>query len=269
MPFLTYFRQSFADALKNGVPTNLPNYHREDRWVSSMGTRTSREIETRIEMKSALSLDQPDDDNLKDLENAIRVHKALQMLTPLQARDPRVWARLAHIDCWKYMRARWPVERWEKDDTEKAARNVVERYFVPRSDSRALLRNGISRLWWTAQLTYDSTRDNPYELTAVLFSTLDITQTILERNMGRGPDILSGFLEFLLQNRTELLSGGDKNRDRIRRLAKYLNMYGGVCLLDCLSETDIIRLLSAEFAKMLVNEEKTPESKKKNSKVLV
>ncbi len=125
------------------------------------------------------------------------------------------------------------------------------------------------RNWWTAHLTYDSTRDNPYELTGVLFSTLDITQTILERNMGRGPDILSGFLEFLLQNRTALLSGGDKNRDRIRRLAKYLNMYGGVCLLDCLSETDIIRLLSAEFAKMLVNEEKTPEPKKKTPKVLV
>lgn len=269
MPFLTIFRQGFAEALKNGVLTNLANYHRDDKWVNQMGTKTSRELETRVEMKSVLSLDEPDDDNLKDLENAIRVHKALQGLTPLQARDPRVWTRLAHIDCWKYMRERWPVERWEKDGTEKAARNVVERYFVPRSDSRALLRNGISRLWWTAQMTYDPTRDNPYELTGVLFSTLDITQTILERNMGRGPDILSGFLEFLLQNRTELLTGGDKNRDRIRGLAKYLNMYGGVCLLDCLSETDIIRVLSTEFARMFANEEKTLDPKKKNSKVLV
>jgi hypothetical protein len=269
MPFLTIFRQSFADALKNGVPSNLANYHRDDKWVSQLGTRTSREIETRVEMKSALSLDEPDDESLKDLENAIRVHKALQILTPLQARDSRVWTRLAQVDCWKYMRARWPIERWEKDGADKAARNVVERYFVPRSDSRAQLRNGIARLWWTAYLTYDSTRDNPYELTGVLLSTLDITQQILERNMGRGPDILSGFLEFLLQNRAELLTGGDKNRDRIRRLAKFLNMYGGVCLLDCLSETDIIRVLSAEFAKLLANEEKMPAPKKKNSKVLV
>lgn len=278
MPFLTIFRQSFTDALKSAVPNNLSNYYRDDKWVNQIGTRSSREIETRIEMKSALDLDEPDEDNrddLKDLENAIRVHKALQQLTPLQARDPRVWTRFAHIDCWKYMRARWPIERWEKDGAEKTAGRLVERYFVPRSDSRALLRNGIARLWWTAYLTYDSSRENCYELTAVLLSTLDITQQILERNMGRGPEILTGFLEFLLQNRAELLTGGDKNRARIRTLAKYLNMYGGVCLLDCLSQTDIIRILSQEFEKMQEHEAKDEpkaeekEFKKKNSKVLV
>jgi hypothetical protein len=108
-------------------------------------------------------------------------------------------------------------------------------------------------------------------LTGVLLSTLDITQQILERNMGRGPEILSGFLELLSQNKSELLTGGDKNRDRIRRLAKYLNMYGGVCLLDCLSQTDIIRVLSTEFAAMLANEQKAEAgaAKKKGSKLLV
>jgi hypothetical protein len=268
MPFLTIFRQTFVDGLKSSVPSNLGNYRREDKWATQLGTKTSREIETRVEMKSALTLDEPDGENLKDLENAIRVHKALQQLTPLQARDPRVWTRLAHVDCWKYMRGRWPVERWEKGGAEKVARGVVGRYFVPGSDSRALLRNGIARLWWTAQLTYDATRDNPYELTSVLFSKEDIMQQMVERNMGRGPEILTGFLEFLLQNKSELLTGGDKNRDRIRRLAKFLNMYGGVCLLDCLSQTDIIRVLSAEFAKVLASEAREAENKKKPSKVL-
>jgi hypothetical protein len=282
MPFLTYFRQSFTDSLKNSVPANLANYYRDDKWVNQIGTRSSREIETRIEMKSALELVEPEEDNkedLKDLENAIRVHKALQQLTPLQARDPRIWTRFTHVDCWKYMRARWPVERWEKDGSEKTAGRVVERYFVPRSDSRALLRNGIARLWWTASLTHDSSRDNPYELTGVLLSTLDITQQILERNMGRGPEILSGFLEFLLQNKAELLTGGDQNRTRIRTLAKYLNMYGGVCLLDCLSQTDIIRILSQEFERIQEREtkersqaaQKDPKKKssREESKVLV
>src|SRR5438874_1208068 len=105
MPFLTIFRQGFTDALMNSVSVDLSNYRREDKWVTELGTRTSREKETSVEMKSALDLDEPDDDNLKDLENVIRVHKALQQLTPLQARDPRVWTRFAHVDCWKYMRA--------------------------------------------------------------------------------------------------------------------------------------------------------------------
>jgi hypothetical protein len=266
MQFLTIFRQSFVEALRGSVSQNLDKYHRDDKWVTDLGTRASREIETRLEMKSALVLDDPDDNNLKDLENAIRVHKALQ-LTPLQARDPRVWTRFVHVDCWKYMRLRWPVERWEREGAEKAARNVGERYFVPRSDSRALLRNGIARLWWIAHLTYDSSRDNSYELTSVLLNTLDITQQMLERNMGRGPEILTGFLEFLLQNKAELLTGGDRNRERIRRLAKFLNMYGGVCLLDCLSQTDIIRLLSGELARIQASEPKNPQAPKKSAKI--
>ena len=86
----------------------------------------------------------------------------------------------------------------------------------------------------------------------MLFSTLDITQTILERNMGRGPkDILSGFLEFLFVNRIASCSvAATRIATGFGVWQNTLNMYGGVCLLDCLSETDIIRLLSAEFAKM-------------------
>jgi hypothetical protein len=211
-------------------------------------------LETRVQLNSALDLDEPQDGNLKDLENSIRIHKALRQLTPLQARDPRVWTRIVHLDAWTYMRKRWPLERFSRD-VEKGARFVARRYFVPQNEGRALLRNGIARLWWTAHLSYDHARDNPYELTGVLLSTLDITQQILERSMGRAPAVLTGFLELLMRNKDRLLTGGDQNRTRIRRLAKFLNMYGGVCLLDCLSETDIIKLLDMELERVLSTEE--------------
>jgi hypothetical protein len=63
----------------------------------------------------------------------------------------------------------------------------------------------------------------------------------------------------------ELLTGGDRNRERIRRLAKFLNMYGGVCLLDCLSQTDVIRVLSDELNRTLASEPKKPEPSKKGA----
>jgi integrase len=59
MPFLTIFRQSFADSLKSSVPANLANYHRDDKWANQIGTRTSRELETRVEMRSAVTELQP------------------------------------------------------------------------------------------------------------------------------------------------------------------------------------------------------------------
>lgn len=62
------------------------------------------------------------------------------------------------------------------------ARFIEARYFVAQNEGRALLRNGIARLWWVAHLSHDATRNNPYELTAALLYTLDITQQILEWN---------------------------------------------------------------------------------------
>jgi hypothetical protein len=82
----------------------------------------------------------------------------------------------------------------------------------------------------------------------VLFSTLDIAQQILERGLGRDPDVLHGFLEFLLKQNSEILTGGDANRARIRRLAKFLNMHGGVCILDWLAKSELLSLLEREYA---------------------
>ena len=108
------------------------------------------------------------------------------------------------------MRKRWPIER--STDSDKAQRFIITRYFIAQSQSRALLRHGIARLWWYASITHDPERKNPYELTGVLLSQLDITQQILERNLGRARQVLIGFLEFLLRHRRELLGSGDGKR---------------------------------------------------------
>jgi hypothetical protein len=249
MPTLTIFKGAFVNSLRGCVRANLRNYGYDVSWVSDIGVKNEREMETSLEIKAPLELLEPTNGDLKDIENAIRVHKALPHLTPLQARDPRLWTRLTHVEGWAYMRKRWPVDRHMKDEG-KAARFIESRYFVTQAQSRALLRNGVARLWWTAKVSHDPARDNPYELAAVLLSTLDITQQILERGIGRAPAVLMGFLEFLNRHKELLLSGGDENRVRIRRLAKFLNMHGGVCILDSLSQPQIMALLETELARM-------------------
>jgi len=256
MGTLTIFRTAFANALKENVSTNVGNYLRDDKWALAIGTRQSRDLPTRVELDGPLDLQLPDNEDLKDIENAICIHKALRHLTRVQARDPRLWVRLCHAECWQYMRKRWPMERFGADSA-KGNRFIVSRYFVAQNESRALLRNGIARLWWTAHLSYDSDRTNPYELTAVLLSLLDITQQLLERNMGRAPSVARGFLTFLVDNKQLLLGGGEAKRTRIRQLATFLNMYGGVSVLDCLTETEITKLLDTEFARVLNLEKKS------------
>ena len=101
----------------------------------------------------------PADDCLYDVENAVRLHKALPSLTPVQVQDPRLWARLTHVELWQYMRTRWPVERYDKRDV--AIGRVRERYFVTQRQSRALVRNGAARLRRASKLTFDPERKTP------------------------------------------------------------------------------------------------------------
>lgn len=259
---LTIFKETFVNSLRGSVRPNLLKYSEHNSWISDLGVKSQRELQTSVELKAPLELLEPTNGDLKDIENAIRVHKALPQLTPLQARDPRLWARLTHVECWPYMRKRWDVEKHLQDEG-KASRFVESRYFVTQAQSRALLRNGIARLWWTAKVSHDTARDNPYELVAVLLSTLDVTQQILERGIGRAPVVLMGFLEFLNRNRELLLIGGEENRSRIRRLAKFLNMHGGICILDSLSQPQIMALLEAELARILAASNSTAHSQPK------
>jgi len=235
-------RETFTNHLYGAIERNLQNYKSDKPWLAEIAAGSSWELETDLVPTQPPELIESDETDLKDTENAIRMHELFPHLSPLNARDPRLWTRLTHIELWSYMRRRWPVER-QSADKGRAIRFIQARYFVARNESRALLRNGAARLWWCAKLSHDPARNDPYELTRVLLSSLDITQQILERSLGRSPPVLRGFLEFL-RTRQELLSGGDKNRTRIRQLAKFLNVSGGVTVLDYLSESEIVAMLS-------------------------
>jgi len=257
---LVIFTDAFVTSLRIAIGLNLPKYQKDDAWAGYLLDAKAKDLITPLSLRQPISLTLPLDDERRGSEdgaNAIRLHQALPKLTPLQARDPRLWTRLTHIDLWAYMRKRWPIERWQKDGEQTTLSGIRSRYFVAQSQSRALLRNGAARLWWTAEVSHDPDRENPYELTPVLFYTLDITQTLLERNMGRSRDIVASFLEFIKRNEKELVQEGDKSRLRVRSLAKSLNLTGGVCLLDSLSRNDITDMLTREFDRLMAKE--TPE----------
>src|SRR5208283_3276101 len=200
-------REAFTNKLLGTIPDNLSRYKQEKPWLQEFGGGSPWELPTNLVPAQPLDILDPEGDDLKDIANAIRMYSAFPTLTPLQARDPRLWTRLTHVELWSYMRRRWPVER-HVADKGRATRFVEARYFVARNESRSLLRNGAARLWWSAKVSYDSSRQNPYELTGILLSSLDITQQILERSLGRAPAIVHGFLEFLQIN-PELLGGGN------------------------------------------------------------
>ena len=252
---LRLFSAALVQVLRDSIPKNLTAYKSATPFaLKSAPQMIKGEIETPLLVDLSVEFVRASSDlaGNGDAQNAVMVHQALGWLTPAQATDERLWCRLAHMEWWPYMRSRWPIERFS--DKDQATRFIQARYFVPQAQSRALLRNGIARLWWAAHLTVDPNRENPYELTDVLLSRLDIAQQILERSIGRSRAILIGFLEFLNKNSDRLLASGQASRYEIRALAKSLNLAGGVSMLDALAESQIIELLERELDRISANE---------------
>jgi hypothetical protein len=240
MAFQKYFRENFVNRLFGDVESNLSRYIQDAPWAAAYAAGRPFELTSRIQLPDGFALALPEKDDLKDFENTQKLYEALKSLTPVQATDPRLWTYMTHLTFWTYMRRRWQLEE-STTKPENRRDYVLSHYFVRSAESRALLRNGIARLWWYGFLTHDPNRENPYELTGILLKQLDIAQQILERSLGRNRDILHSFLIYLLDHSD--LTEGDKGRSAIRAIAKRLNLRGGVCVLDELGKAEIRRFL--------------------------
>lgn len=253
MEHVRALNRQFVSRLLDSLPDNVTRYTEDESWVEEWAGDTAWDFATPCEFAVPLELILPEGQNFFDLENSIRMHKALPNLTPVQAQDPRLWTRLTHVDLWDYMQARWPGDKYP--ETERNIRWINSHYFVAQKQSRALVRNGVARLWWASKMTCDLSRDNPYELTSVLFSQLDIFKNLLEHNFGRAVTVTRAFLEFMLLNKEECLSSGSRPRQLVRDLSKAVNLHGGICVLDCKSNTAMLDFLNREKDRLVAKYE--------------
>jgi hypothetical protein len=253
----------FQGTLMHRVKRHMTHYLAAPRWALR-GQGKQATTGTGVVPTASLELKLPTTEETYDLENAVQLHRAFPMLSRTQACDQGFWARLCHVECWEYMRSRWDAAKKKKNQRE---RYVVERFFVPRAQSRCLMRNGIARLWWAAYLTYDPTNTkNPYELTAILLRQLDITKNLLERSYGRSDTILRCVLRFLAKHKDDLLVSGNVARKRCRVIFRQLNSLGGVGLLDSMTDKAIEDYLLQELKDAIQRESVATPSKKRGRK---
>ena len=163
-----------------------------------------------------------------EFDNAKLVYENLRFLSDSQASDERLWAGLALGPFWRYVQYRWKLN---KDCTTS---NVLQHYYYGFGPRRSLIRNAAARLWWIGRLTYD--KDNPgdhYEITRFVCENANYVMSILERNFSNNMEIIRPFAKALLAARKE---GYVVQTKEVKALTKYLNVLGGVYVLDCLSE---------------------------------
>ena len=229
-------RQGQLTRLYENIENNRSRYVRDETWLAEYFERDEWALPSTIDIATEITLVDPiSKTDQQDLINVRNLYTALHHITPVQAIDDRFWVYLTHITFWTYMRKRWPAEQYVTSKRYKD--NMQERYLFMPDRSRALLRNGIARLWWIGHSSFDSERSDPFELTAVLLKNLDVTQSITERAFSRNPVITRGILTALSE--LELAGRPVYVRERIRDLVKYLVQIGGVTIIDALSATEI------------------------------
>ncbi|MBE9917863.1 hypothetical protein G8C92_28080 [Paenibacillus donghaensis] len=245
---LHYISESSLDDLKSNIRHNIPSYSANVPWLDQYFGSESWSFPSKIRVED-VDLHMPISSTVHfDLENTRKVYSTLKDITLVQACDERMWTYLTHQTFWNYMRERWPVESYiNKEKPEDA---IKERYFFMSNKGRALVRNGIARLWWYGYVSYDEDREDPFELTAVLLSKLDIAQSLLERVFSGNRDITRAVLTVLHQK--EKIEGIAVSRIIFRSLMMYINQLGGVTILDVLDRSELENLIETKLNALLL-----------------
>ncbi|MBI3208721.1 MAG: hypothetical protein HYZ37_07450 [Candidatus Solibacter usitatus] len=115
--------------------------------------------------------------------------------------------------------------------------------------SRALLRNGMARLWWYGFCSYDENRSDPFELTGPLLKKLDVTQNLLENAFGRNNQITHAVLGVLLDREKD--GNPFYVREKVRELAHYIVQIGGVTILDALDGSELRELVVGKIEQLI------------------
>lgn len=190
-------------------------------------------LNTDILCPENLKLLDPGSESDFEFQNSKNIYEAYKQMTPVQATDIRIWTYLTHVIFWDYMKLRRPIEEQPQN---KRASYILEHWFVDRVSTAKLLRNDISLLWWTAYLTYDQSRQDPYELTKEAFTMLDYTRHLLPGTQGRNTKFVHAILEFVLDNKN-LFS---KHKEgKVRFLMRQLNYIAGYKILANLSKQEV------------------------------
>lgn len=182
-----------------------------------------------------------------EVENSKILHENFKdILTPSQASDERFWAGLTHGVFWKYMH-----HRWEMDIKDTSVDSINTRYFLKGSNKHALRANTLARLWWLSEKLYDKRRKNPYELLEA-FSHDFVTKVhiFLSLRISNSRVVCRSFAGAII-DLEELENSSSYRRNLFRALLRYLNILGGVNILDLYEEKVLKNLLIDEGIRVL------------------
>ena len=202
------FKRSYMEELKKNI--QISDYQGENFPFDPSKVKSLANI---YKADGLLERLDPDD----DFTSAIEIYKAYENVTPLLASLPDLWVYLAHVDLFPYVQARHSDV--VKDD-------VTEKYIINHwfENEVSLFRMAIQSGWGSVFLSKDNNRDNPYELTEILFKNQELrTNSFGPLTLIRHKPAMMGVLEFLKEHSELLEDGMNMRAQYIRKLFTFLS----------------------------------------------
>ena len=229
--------QDALNTLKGDLKKYLPCFEEDTNalLLATLKNEIGQEplIETNYTLPDKLVLDSSAIGQFGEVEEVKKVYGALRKLPRSIACDARLWAGLTIDKFWTFTKNRWKM-------TENVVENgVLDHFLFMGQSKKAYTRNAISRLWWIGSLTYDEMREDPYEVSSFVLKDSAYVVDLLERDFSNSKKIVSEFICAI----EDVCSAGFNVRSRkyIRPLCRYLNLLGGVYILDAFPEGEIYR----------------------------
>lgn len=239
-----YLSERALNTLKSSLDAYLPYFAEETN--ASLIAKLKEDLET-DEIFRDTNYVFPDEELSSSKESDAElgsikaVYGVMKDLPSAVAMDERLWAGIAIDLGWKYVRERWDIQSMFAQKDKSLKNKIHEHFFFMHNPRRSFTRNAISRLWWLGSLTYDEKNlEDPYRRTRVVTADLGYVVDLLERNFSNNRRISSEFVDAVEAAREKVKAEGKVIlRPELRILCKYLNMLGGVYILDSMPEGKI------------------------------
>lgn len=230
---LKYLSENAYEQLYKGVNKNIDLYFNNEQIIETIFPDGNYAKDSNVVVDN-FQMYENTFDIQDDLINVKNLFTAMKKLTPEQASNVYLWSWLSNDIFYKYVKNRWNPE------TEGA---IKDRYFCDsyKGSRIGLFRNGISRLWWYGYLTYQEGRSNPFALTELLLSNSDLCLSLVERKFSMNKNVIMGILN-AIQEINDSSQLDDVAMEEWRNLAKYLNRYGAVTMLDFLTAEEVQKI---------------------------
>lgn len=237
--------QDKIDKLDNKVNHDeickLINANETNEWLQDQFREENPFSASKIHMEDFEMDTTEEDPTQTDFVNAKRLYEALKHIPESIACDPRLWMGLTFGKFYPYMKYRYNLMSKPKNYQNKWV-------FQKGSKKSALFRQGISMLWWYAHITYDETRENPYELTEFCFNHKDFLISIYSRTYSGSKNVRLALIE-ALKDYGE--AGGKIEKKEIYNgIVKYVSFLGGAYLIDLYSREEMYDKIYGELERL-------------------